>query len=135
MAQENFWIDLVATLKKAQSKKQVQSDAKNLGEIKVPLIGTLSKAKTKAQLKQDLASLNGTINLTGKVNQKGIVTSVQQATSQAQAAADKKSIQVSMNLKKDKLINDIKILGQQNTKMFKMLICLQSIILYWIMQN
>lgn len=64
MAQENFWIDLVATLKKAQSKKQVQSDAKNLGEIKVPLIGTLSKAKTKAQLKQDLASLNGTINLT-----------------------------------------------------------------------
>ena len=115
----NFIIDLIAGLHKSKSKKQVQSDAKNLGEIKVPLIGTLSKAKTKAQLKQDLASLNGTINLTGKVNQKGVVTSVQQAISKAQAAANKKSIQVSMNLKKDKLINDIKILGQQNTKMFK----------------
>ncbi len=115
----NFIINLIAGLHKSKSKKQVQSDAKNLGEIKVPLIGTLSKVKTKAQLKQDLASLNGTIDLTGKVNQKGIITSVQQATSQAQAAADKKSIQVSMNLKKDKLINDIKILGQQNTKMFK----------------
>ncbi|MCM1171387.1 MAG: hypothetical protein NC393_04580 [Clostridium sp.] len=61
MAQNNFWIELVATLKKAQSKKQVQSEAKNLGDIRVPLIGTLNKSKTKAQLKQDLASLNGTI--------------------------------------------------------------------------
>lgn len=119
MAQNNFWVDLVATLKKTQSKKQIQSDAKNLGDIKVPLIGTLSKAKTKAQLKQDLASLNGTVNLTGKVNKKGIVTSVQQATTQAQAQANKAPIQVSMNLKKDKLINDIKVFGQQNSKLFK----------------
>lgn len=119
MAQNNFWVDLVASLKKTQSKKQIQSDAKNLGDIKIPLIGTLNKAKTKAQLKQDLASLNGTINLTGKVNKKGIVTSVQQATTQAQAQANKAPIQVSMNLKKDKLINDIKIFGQQNTKLFK----------------
>ena len=119
MAQNNFWIDLVASLKKAQSKKQIQSDAKNLGDIKVPLIGTLNKTKTRAQLKQDLASLNGTINLTGKVNKKGIVTSVQQATQQAQNVASKSTIQVSMNLKKDKLINDIKVFGQQNTKLFK----------------
>lgn len=119
MAQNNFWIDLVASLKKAQSKKQIQSDAKNLGDIKVPLIGTLNKTKTRAQLKQDLASLNGTINLTGKVNKKGIVTSVQQATQQAQNVASKNTIQVSMNLKKDKLINDIRVFGQQNTKLFK----------------
>ena len=119
MAQNNFWVDLVATLKKAQSKKQVQSDAKNLGDIKVPLIGTLNKRATKAQLKQDLASLNGTINLTGKVNKKGIVTSVQQATTQAQSVARKNTIQVGMSLQKDKLINDIKVFGQQNTKLFK----------------
>lgn len=117
--QNNFILDLIAGLKKAQSKKQVQADAKNLGDIKVPLIGTLNKARTKAQLKQDLASLNGTINLTGKVNKKGIVTSVQQATQQAQSTANRNSIQVNMTLKKDKLINDIKIFGQQNTKLFK----------------
>lgn len=117
--QNNFILDLIAGLKKAQSKKQVQTDAKNLGDIKVPLIGTLNKAKTKAQLKQDLASLNGTVNLTGKVNKKGIVTSVQQATAQAQSTANRNSIQVNMTLKKDKLINDIKIFGQQNTKLFK----------------
>lgn len=119
MAQNNFWVDLVATLKKAQSKKQITSDAKNLGDIKIPLIGTLNKKATKAQIKQDLASINGTVNLNTKVNKKGVVTAVQQATQQAQATANKSTIQVSMNLKKDKLINDIKVFGQQNTKLFK----------------
>lgn len=87
MAQNNFIIDLIASLKKTQSKKQVKSDAKNLGDIYVPLIGKLNKSKTKTQLKQDSASLYGTVNLTGKVNKKGIVTSVQQATQQAQTQA------------------------------------------------
>ena len=109
----------MATLDKIQSKKQLMRDAKNLGDIKVPLIGTLNKSKTRAKLNQDLKTLNGTVNLTGKVNKKGIVTSVQQATTQAQTAANKASIQVSVNLKKDKLINDIKVFGQQNTKLFK----------------
>ena len=105
--QNNFWIDLVASLKKAQSKKQIQSDAKNLGDIYVPLIGKLSpKSKTIAQLKKDLSGVEIPVNLTGKVNKKGVVTSVQQATKQAQATANKSTIQVSMNLKKDKLIND-----------------------------
>lgn len=117
--QNNFILDLIAGLKKAQSKKQVQADAKNLGDIKVPLIGTLNKARTRAQLKQDLASMNGTVNLTGKFNKKGVMTSVQQATTQAQAYANKNSIQYNMTLKKDKLINDIKVFGQQNTKLFK----------------
>lgn len=120
MEQNNFWIDLVAALEKEQSKKQVQSDAKNLGDIYVPLIGKLSpKSKTKAQLKKDLSGVEIPVKLTGKVNKKGVVTSVQQATTQAQAQANKAPIQVSMNLKKDKLINDIKFFGQQNTKLFK----------------
>ena len=121
MANENnfFNLGLIAFLEKARSKKQIKADAKNLGDIKVPLIGTLNKAKTKAQLKQDLASINGTVNLNAKVNKKGVVTSVQQATAQAQRQANKNSIQVSMTLKKDKLINDIKVFGQQNTKMMK----------------
>ena len=118
MAQNNFILDLIASLKKAQSKKQVQSDANNLGDIKVPLIGTLNKSKTKAQLRQDLASLNGTVNLTGKVNKKSIVTSVQQSIQQTQNVANKNAIQVNLELKKNKLINDIKVFGQQNSKLF-----------------
>lgn len=115
----NFILQLVAGLSKSKSMEQIKSDAQKLGDIKTPLVGTLNRAKTKAQIKQDLALMNGTINLTGKVNQKGVVTSVQQATQQAQKAASRNPIQVSMSVKKDKLINDIKVFGQQNTKLFK----------------
>lgn len=116
---ENFIIELIASLKKGSSKKQVQTDAKNLGDIKVPLVGTLNKTKTRAQLKQDLASLNGTVNLTGKFNSKGVKASVQQATSQAQKQADVKPVQMTFTVKKEKLINDIKLLAQQNSRLFK----------------
>lgn len=115
----NFILQLIAGLNKSKSMEQIKSDAQKLGDIKTPLVGTLNKAKTRAQIKQDLASMNGTINLTGKFNQKGVVTSVQQATQQAQKAASRNPIQVSMSVKKDKLINDIKVFGQQNTKLFK----------------
>ena len=87
MGYNDFLIDFIASLKKEESKKQIQSDAKNLGDIKVSLIGTLNKAKTRVQLKQDSESLNGSVNLTGKVDKKGVVTSVQQVTQQAQKQA------------------------------------------------
>lgn len=117
--QNNFWIDLVAALQKSKSKKQVQSDAKNLGDIYTPLIGKLNKTKTKAQIKQDLSTINGTVNLNAKINSKGVVQTVQQTAKQAQQKANSTPIQMSVNIKKDKLINDIKILAQQNSKMFK----------------
>ena len=147
MRQNNFILDLIAGLKKAASTKQIKSDIKQIEnqglkikiigvldklktraqlkkdtaniEVPIKLTGKLDKSKTKAQIKQDTASLNGTVNLTGKVNKKGIVTQVQQATQQAQTVANKKPIQVGFNLKKDKLINDIKVFGQLNSKMMK----------------
>ena len=119
--EENFLLDLIASLKKTQSKKQIKEDIKNLGDIKIPLIGTLNKSKTKSQIKQDLSSssLNGTINLTGKVDSKGIATSVQQATTQAQKQVNSKPVEVAFSVKKEKLLNDIKLLAQQNSRLFK----------------
>ena len=119
MSQNNFIINLLASLKKRQSKKQLETDAKNLGDIKVPLVGTLNKAKTKKQIKQDLASLNGAVNLKGKINKREIITSLKQATQQAQKQASTQPIEVSFSIKKEKLINDMKLLAQQNTKLFK----------------
>lgn len=85
----------------------------------MPLIGTLNKPKTRAQIKQDLASLNGTVNLTGKVDKKDMVTSVQQATQQAQKKVNAQPVEINFSVKKDKLVNDIKLLGRQNSKLFK----------------
>ena len=103
----NFWIDLIATLKKAASRKQIQKDAKNLGDIKVPLVGTLNKSKTKAQLKQDLSSLNGTVKLNGRVDKKGVSQSVQQVSREAQKQADSRRIQMNFEVGKQKLLSDI----------------------------
>lgn len=115
--ENNFLLDLIASLKKTQSKKQVREDVKALGEFKLPLIGTLNKAKTRSQIKQDLSSLNGTVNLTGKIDNKRIAASMKQATVQAQKQA--KPVEISFSVKKEKLVNDIKLLAQQNSKLFK----------------
>lgn len=118
MEGNNFIFDFIGSLLQSKSKKQIKEDIKSMGDIKFPLVGTLSP-KTKAQLKKDIASLDGTVNLTGKINSKGVVTSLQQATTQAQKQANAKPIEVSFDVKKEKLINDVKLLAQQNSRLFK----------------
>ena len=111
---ENFLIDLIASLKKGDSKKQVKEDIKNLGDIKLPLIGTLNKSKTKAQIKQDLSSLNGTVDLTGKVNNKRVAASMKQATAQAQKQVDAKPVEMAFSVKKE---TELKITGNSGLTM------------------
>lgn len=118
MSDNNFIVNLTAKLH-SKSKQQIESDAKNLGDIKVPLVGTLDQAKTSAQLKQDVASLKATVDINGKVNTKNITSTVQRSAKQAQKTADANTIQFRTSLKKDKLINDIRVFGQQNSKLFK----------------
>jgi len=118
LSDNNFIVNLTAKLH-SKSKQQIESDAKNLGDIKVPLVGTLDQAKTSAQLKQDVASLKTTVDINGKVNTKNITSTVQQSAKQAQKTADANTIQFRTSLKKDKLINDIRVFGQQNSKLFK----------------
>jgi len=117
MPQSNFWIDLIASLNKKKSKDQIKNDVQNLGDIKFPLIGTLSKAKTKAQIAKDLSSLNASTELKVKVDSKKVANNVQLATQQAQKQV--KPIQVNFDVKKEKLINDIKVLAKTNSAMFK----------------
>lgn len=117
-----FLINLVAKLQKSKSKSQVRVDAKEIGQnIKIPLIGTLNKSKTKAQIKQDLASMKGTIQIDPKINTKNINKSVQQTIRQTQQTVKKNPIELETKLevKKSKLLNDIKVFGQQNSKLFK----------------
>lgn len=118
MSDNKFIVNLTAKLH-SKSKQQIESDAKNLEDIKVPLVGTLDQAKTSAQLKQDVASLKATVDINGKVNTKNITSTVQQSAKQAQKTADANTIQFRTSLKKDKLINDIRVFGQQNSKLFK----------------
>ena len=121
MEQNNFILDLIARLLGKESQEQVKKDIDSfLSNIKVPLIGTLSP-KTQSQLKKDLSSMDGEVNLSGKGDSKSVATSLQQATAQAQKQANMKPVEVGVDfaVKKDKLVNDIKLLSQQNSKLFK----------------
>lgn len=113
--ENNFLLDLIASLKKTQSQKQIKEDIKGLGDFKLPLTGTLNKNKTKSQIKQDLVALNGTVNLKGKVDKKDVAASVQQA----QKTVNAKPVEITFAVKKEKLVNDIKLLAQQNSRLFK----------------
>ena len=118
--EENFILDLTGGLDQSKSQEQIKKDVKNLGDIKVPLVGTLSP-KTAEQLKKDIAAQKGTVNLSGKIDSKGVASSLQQATTQAQKQANARPVEVGVDfaVKKDKLVNDIRLLAQQNSKMFK----------------
>lgn len=121
MSQNNFIVDLLAKLQEARSRKQIQADAKKFADIKVPLTGTLDKTRTKEQIERDVKTLKvtNTVNIKGKVDNKSVTTTSSQALQQAQNIANKRPIRYNAEIRKDKLINDIKILGQQNSKLFK----------------
>ena len=117
---ENFILDFTGGLDQSKSQEQIKKDVKNLGDIKVPLVGTLSP-KTAEQLKKDIAAQKGTVNLSGKIDSKGVASSLQQVTTQAQKQANARPVEVGVDfaVKKDKLVNDIRLLAQQNSKLFK----------------
>lgn len=121
MSQGDFIVDLIASLQEGRSRKQIQAMAKRFVDIKVPLTGTLDKARTKSQIERDVASLKitNTVNLQGKVNKNSVTTSAQQVAQQAQNIANKRPIRYNAVIRKDKLISDIKILGQQYSKLHK----------------
>ncbi len=118
--QNNFLIDIVGNLEEKRSRKQIQAMAKRFVDIKVPLTGTLDPTRTKSQIERDVASLKitNTVNLQGKVNKNSVTTSAQQVAQQAQNIANKRPIRYNAEIRKDKLISDIKILGQQYSKLF-----------------
>jgi TP901 family phage tail tape measure protein len=116
----NFIISLIAALKKTESKQQIKADIKALGDIYIKLIGNLNLTKTRQAIKAQLKGLNNNMsfNITPTVNATGVQTATRQAVNNAQNVANKNKIKVSFDVDKQKLINQIKILGQQNSKLF-----------------
>jgi len=114
-----FRIQLSAILDKVKSRTQIISDIKGLGDIHIPLIGKLDKAKTKAQIEQDLSNMKIDVEVNAKVNKGNVTKEVQDVIDQAQRQVNNRPLEITMALKKEKLVNDIKSFGQQNSKLFK----------------
>ncbi len=132
MANNNGDIELIASLNESSSEAEIikgisilNSRLKASGKAKIKLDAEIDTTSIQKELNRLEALLKvktqngGSINISGNVDKKSITTSVHKSLKDAQSIAKKNSIQVTMNLKKDKLINDIKVFGQQNSKLFK----------------
>ena len=120
MAVNDFIVNLVAGLSKTKSKQQIKSDAKSLGDMKfVKLIGNLDMPKTRKAIKAQLKELNNlTFNITPNVNTKGVQTATKQAINNAQRVANNNKVHLNFDTSKQQLVNQIKILGRNNNKLF-----------------
>ena len=119
MAVNDFIVNLVAGLSKTKSKQQIKSDAKSLGDMYVKLIGNLDMPKTRKAIKSQLKGLNNmTFNITPNVNTKGVQTATRQAINNAQRVANSNKVHLNFDTSKQQLVNQIKILGRNNNKLF-----------------
>ena len=119
MAVNDFIVNLVAGLSKTKSKQQIKSDAKSLGDMYVKLIGNLDMPKTRKAIKSQLKGLNNlTFNITPNVNTKGVQTATKQAINNAQRVANSNKVHLNFDTSKQQLVNQIKILGRNNNKLF-----------------
>lgn len=115
----NFILQLVAGLSKTKSKQQIKLDAKSLGDMYVKLIGNLDMPKTRKAIKAQLKGLNNlTFNITPNVNTKGVQTATKQAINNAQRVANSNKVHLNFDTSKQQLVNQIKILGRNNNKLF-----------------
>lgn len=119
MAVNDFIVNLVAGLSKTKSKQQIKSDAKSLVDMYVKLIGNLDMPKTRKVIKAQLKGLNNlTFNITPNVNTKGVQSATKQAINNAQRVANNNKVHLNFDTSKQQLVNQIKILGRNNNKLF-----------------
>lgn len=121
MQQNNFIINLIASLQKSKSEQQVKTDVKNLGDIYVKLIGNLDMPKTRQNIKNQLKEFNlnnNSFTITPAINTKGVQNAAKQAVNNAQRVANNNSVQLRFDTDKQKLLNQIKIIGKSNSKLF-----------------
>ena len=100
----------------SKSVQHIRNDIKKLGNFYVNLIGKLDLSKTKKDIEAQSKGMN--INVTPDVNSKGVQSATKQAMNNAQKVANTNKVKVGFELDRDKLVNQIKILGKENSKLF-----------------
>lgn len=117
--QNNFIVDLIAGLKKTQSKQQIKADVKALGDLYVKLIGNLDLPKTRKYIKNQLKGLsNNTFTITPTINSKGVQNATRQAVKNAQKVANSNKVYYSFDVDKQKLQNQLKNFAKANSRLF-----------------
>lgn len=116
--ENNFFLRLIAALNKTKSMTRIKQDIKKLGDLFVPLIGKLQLGRTRKMINDQLKGRTYNVNLSPKINKKNVQNATNQAVNTAKKVANTNKVPLNFEVKKEQLINKLKIVAKEYNKLF-----------------
>lgn len=116
--ENNFFLRLIAALNKTKSVTRIKQDIKKLGDLFVPLIGKLQLGRTRKMINDQLKGRTYNVNLSPKINKKNVQNATNQAVNTAKKVANTNKVPLNFEVKKEQLINKLKIVAKEYNKLF-----------------
>lgn len=109
---------MIAALNKTKSVTRIKQDIKKLGDLFVPLIGKLQLGRTRKMINDQLKGRTYNVNLSPKINKKNVQNATNQAVNTAKKVANTNKVPLNFEVKKEQLINKLKIVAKEYNKLF-----------------
>ena len=116
--ENNFFLRLIVALNKTKSVTRIKQDIKKLGDLFVPLIGKLQLGRTRKMINDQLKGRTYNVNLLPKINKKNVQNATNQAVNTAKKVANTNKVPLNFEVKKEQLINKLKIVAKEYNKLF-----------------
>ena len=109
---------MIVALNKTKSVTRIKQDIKKLGDLFVPLIGKLQLGRTRKMINDQLKGRTYNVNLLPKINKKNVQNATNQAVNTAKKVANTNKVPLNFEVKKEQLINKLKIVAKEYNKLF-----------------
>ena len=123
MEDNNLFIQVIARLNKALSKKQIEADIKALEKTPfyIKLVGKLNKSLTRNQIEHDIQDIQNTVNsnpieINAEINSNGLQQSVNEALTNIEQTIQNNPINIDINANVGNINTDDVIQGQQQVE-------------------
>ena len=123
MEDNNLFIQVIARLNKALSKKQIEADIKALEKTPfyIKLVGKLNKSLTRNQIERDIQDIQNTVNsnpieINAEINSNGLQQSVNEALTNIEQTIQDNPINIDINANVGNINTDDVIQGQQQVE-------------------
>ena len=109
---------MIAALNKTKSVTRIKQDIKKLGDFYVYITGKLHLTKTGKMIRDQLKGRTYNVNLSPKINKKNVQNATNQAVNTAKKVANTNKVPFNFEVKKEQLINKLKIVAKEYNKLF-----------------
>ena len=116
--ENNFFLRLIAALSKTKSVTRIKQDIKKLGDFYVYITGKLHLTKTGKMIREQLKGRTYNVNLLPKINKRNVQNATNQAVNTAKKVANTNKVPLNFEVKKEQLINKLKIVAKEYNKLF-----------------